>query len=65
MPQTITAIYRAIEESLWKKDILRLKKEMENKLVTKDNINNIDIDQIVGTAIGARVESVCSCNNFV
>ncbi|KAF1950992.1 hypothetical protein CC80DRAFT_425498 [Byssothecium circinans] len=46
VPQTITAIYRVIEESLWKKDIVRLEKKMDGKLVTEDDFKDMDTDLI-------------------
>ncbi|ERF73784.1 hypothetical protein EPUS_09250 [Endocarpon pusillum Z07020] len=47
VPQTMTAMYKAIEESLWKKDILRLGKEKKHgELVTKDDIKNEKMNRI-------------------
>ncbi|KAH7111296.1 hypothetical protein B0J11DRAFT_194475 [Dendryphion nanum] len=46
VPQTMTAIYKAIEESLWKKDVLRLGKRENGELVTKDDIKDETMDQI-------------------
>ncbi|KAH0565281.1 hypothetical protein GP486_001331, partial [Trichoglossum hirsutum] len=41
-PQTMTAIYKAIEQSLWKKDILRLDKiHHEGSLVTEGDIKTL------------------------
>ncbi|KAK4206044.1 hypothetical protein QBC37DRAFT_301588, partial [Rhypophila decipiens] len=45
-PQTMTAIYRAIEERLWKKDVLRLGKSDTGELITKDIIKDVEMDQI-------------------
>ncbi|ORY01902.1 hypothetical protein BCR34DRAFT_440372, partial [Clohesyomyces aquaticus] len=39
---TITAVYRAIEDSLWKKDILRLGKAHEGKPITEFLIQDCD-----------------------
>jgi hypothetical protein len=46
VPQTMTAVYKAIEESLWKKDILRLGKRENGERVTKDDIKDETMDQI-------------------
>ncbi|KAK3332775.1 hypothetical protein B0T19DRAFT_354377 [Cercophora scortea] len=47
VPQTMTAIYKAIEERLWKKDILRLgKKDNDGELVSKDDIEDDDMEGI-------------------
>ncbi|RYP42270.1 hypothetical protein DL767_000434 [Monosporascus sp. MG133] len=48
VPQTMTAIYKAIEERLWKKDVLRLgKRENElGELVSKDDIKDEEVSQI-------------------
>ncbi len=46
LSQTMTAIYKAIEESLWKKDILRLGKKETDELVTKEEIKNAKMNKI-------------------
>ncbi|RYP87385.1 hypothetical protein DL770_004797 [Monosporascus sp. CRB-9-2] len=48
VPQTMTAIYKAIEERLWKKDVLHLgKRENElGELVSKDDIKDEEVGQI-------------------
>ncbi|KAF1365074.1 hypothetical protein EJ07DRAFT_97345 [Lizonia empirigonia] len=46
VPQTMTATYRVIEESLWKKDILRLEKKDGNGLLTKDDIKLESMNRI-------------------
>ncbi|KAK4674543.1 hypothetical protein QC763_0025390 [Podospora pseudopauciseta] len=38
VPETMTAVYKAIEESLWKKDILKLQKKKDGEPVTGDQI---------------------------
>ncbi|KAK0617464.1 armadillo-type protein [Immersiella caudata] len=43
---TMTVIYRAIEHSLWKKDILRLEKKIDGKPVTNSMIQHSDPDEI-------------------
>ncbi|KAF1345021.1 hypothetical protein EJ07DRAFT_146534 [Lizonia empirigonia] len=55
VPQTMTATYRVIEESLWKKDILRLEKKVENGLLTKDDIKFESMNQIKGLVKGEQV----------
>lgn len=47
-PQTMTAIYRAIELNLWKKDIVRLGKTEEGSsvLVTRANIEYFELEHI-------------------
>ena len=45
--QTMTAFYQAMEESLWKKDIVRLqKKKKDDELVTKDDIKSDNMAQM-------------------
>ena len=46
VPQTMTAFYQAIEESLWKKDVLRIRKKENGELVTKDDIKYEKMDRI-------------------
>jgi NACHT/LRR/PYD domain-containing protein 3 len=41
IPQTMTAIYRAIEQSLWKKDIVRLEKQHNGQKVTHDYVQQL------------------------
>ncbi|KAK0722210.1 hypothetical protein B0T26DRAFT_701827 [Lasiosphaeria miniovina] len=43
IPQTMTAIYRAIEQSLWRKDIVRLGKQQPNRpqVVTHDHVQEL------------------------
>ncbi|KAF7511003.1 hypothetical protein GJ744_005549 [Endocarpon pusillum] len=38
IPQSMTTVYIAIEQKLWKKDVLRLGKKHEGELVKKDDI---------------------------
>jgi HEAT repeat protein len=40
MPETMTALYQAIELSLWKKDIVRLEKKHNDRLVTPYHIQD-------------------------
>lgn len=42
----MTAIYKAIEERLWKKDVLRLGKEKWNKLLTENDIKYEKMNRI-------------------
>ncbi|GFP58021.1 hypothetical protein TASIC1_0009035800 [Trichoderma asperellum] len=46
MPETMTAIYQAIELSLWKKDIVRLEKTHNHGLVTLYHIQNASRQKI-------------------
>ncbi|KAF2627087.1 hypothetical protein BU25DRAFT_368771, partial [Macroventuria anomochaeta] len=46
VPQTMTATYKAIEESLWKKDILRLETKNRDRLLTKDDIKHDKMNKI-------------------
>ncbi|KAK3944508.1 hypothetical protein QBC46DRAFT_337545 [Diplogelasinospora grovesii] len=46
IPETMTAVYKVIEKFLWKKDVLRLKKQHEGKLMSPSDIDNADMDQI-------------------
>jgi HEAT repeat protein len=45
-PQTMTAIYIAIEEGLWKKDIVRLQKRHDGQPITSYHIENLGRDGI-------------------
>ncbi|RYP18646.1 hypothetical protein DL767_009791 [Monosporascus sp. MG133] len=47
IPQTMTAIYKAIEERLWKKDVLRLEKLHDGQRLTQHHIENADLDNIL------------------
>lgn len=40
LPETMTALYQAIELSLWKKDIVRLEKKHDGEPITADHIQN-------------------------
>lgn len=55
IPRTMTAIYRAIEESLWKKDIVRLEKQQPNgQQVTHSDVQNLlplEIEDFVKTEL--------------
>lgn len=52
IPQTMTAIYQAIETKLWqKKDVLRLEKQHDGQLVTPCHIEGADMDQIFESEI--------------
>ncbi|EFQ32293.1 uncharacterized protein GLRG_07437 [Colletotrichum graminicola M1.001] len=42
VPETMTDLYRAIEKSLWRKDILRLEKKVDGQLVTKTDLGHPD-----------------------
>lgn len=46
MPETMTALYQAIELSLWKKDILRLRKTHYQNPITVDHIQDASRQQI-------------------
>ncbi|OQE13653.1 hypothetical protein PENFLA_c045G03245 [Penicillium flavigenum] len=46
LPQTMTDIYKAIEESLWKKDILRLEKQHDGHPLLRVYIENVDLSQV-------------------
>ncbi|KAL7784928.1 hypothetical protein V8C37DRAFT_413165 [Trichoderma ceciliae] len=48
MPETMTALYQAIELSLWKKEILRLKKTHGQDPVTLDDIQGASRQKIEG-----------------
>jgi hypothetical protein len=43
---TMTAVYRAIEDSLWKKDILRLEKTQDGKPITETLVQDCDPSEI-------------------
>ncbi|EYE98763.1 ARM repeat-containing protein [Aspergillus ruber CBS 135680] len=52
IPQTMTAVYQAIERKLWqKKDVMRLEKWHDGELVTPCHIEGADIDQIFESEI--------------
>lgn len=40
IPETMTAVYEAIQQKLWAKDILRLEKKPGGKFVTNDNVQS-------------------------
>ncbi|KAM0462960.1 hypothetical protein ACHAPV_003083 [Trichoderma viride] len=46
MPETMTALYQAIELCLWKKDIVRLEKKHDDKLVTPHHIRDASQQKI-------------------
>ncbi|KAM0522339.1 hypothetical protein ACHAPE_001928 [Trichoderma viride] len=46
MPETMTALYQAIELSLWKKDIVRLEKKHNDRLVTPYHIQDASQQKI-------------------
>ncbi|PON23867.1 hypothetical protein TGAM01_v207195 [Trichoderma gamsii] len=48
MPETMTALYQAIELSLWKKDIVRLEKKHNDRLVTPYHIQDASQQKIEG-----------------
>ncbi|EPE07012.1 peptidase c14 [Ophiostoma piceae UAMH 11346] len=45
-PETMTSIYKAIETSLWKKDVLRLEKKHDEQPLTPFHIVNADMDNL-------------------
>lgn len=47
VPQAMTAIYKAIEESLWKKDAVRLEKEIDGKRVMPSDIESANMGPII------------------
>ncbi|KAH7370292.1 armadillo-type protein [Rhexocercosporidium sp. MPI-PUGE-AT-0058] len=48
IPETMTAVYQAIEHQLWKKDVRRLEKKSNGELVTRCHIENSGPSQIDG-----------------
>ncbi|PTB39549.1 hypothetical protein M441DRAFT_70668 [Trichoderma asperellum CBS 433.97] len=70
MPETMTALYQAIELSLWKKDIVRLEKTHNHGLVTLCHIQNASrqkIEEFVKDEI-AFLESLAFaglCNDII
>ncbi|GAB1213550.1 hypothetical protein ATERTT37_002700 [Aspergillus terreus] len=44
IPQTMTAIYQKIAESLWKKDAVHLEKEIEGKLLMPPHLENAEME---------------------
>lgn len=54
IPETMTAVYEAIQQKLWAKDILRLEKKFGCKTVTENNIRNFaqfDIEHVARAEI--------------
>ncbi|KAH7124211.1 armadillo-type protein [Dactylonectria macrodidyma] len=47
VPDTMTGIYKAIEEKLWKKDVIRLGKKHDGELVTNFQIETVGIEDLV------------------
>ncbi|KAK0636034.1 hypothetical protein B0T17DRAFT_483507 [Bombardia bombarda] len=44
--KTMTAVYQAITESLWKKDVLKLEKKDRNSLIIHKNVKNSKMERI-------------------
>jgi hypothetical protein len=53
--ETMTAVYIAIEQTLWKKDALRLEKTCEGQAVTEDIIRDSTPDE-VGELVNAEIK---------
>ncbi|KAH7123108.1 armadillo-type protein [Dactylonectria macrodidyma] len=46
-PDTMTDIYKTIEERLWKKDILRLEKKHDGEAISRFHMKTIDVEDFV------------------
>lgn len=51
IPQTMTTVYMAIEQKLWKKDVLRLEKKHDGEPVTDSQIEDSDVKDFVENEI--------------
>ncbi|KAL6406461.1 peptidase C14 [Ilyonectria robusta] len=51
VPDTMTGIYKAIEEKLWKKDVIRLGKKHDGELVTDFQIETVGVEDLISDEV--------------